>query len=347
MAEDTDAARRSVHQDRPREGGLRGPGAPRPLLLLALVLGLAVAAVCLDAADSGGGSLLDSVGPLHGEWLLILLVVGVGGWYLTAKYYGRQNERPMGTPHEGRLVTLTVTALVLTILGTAVTLAMVGMGTTDQPPPVAPATPPVMPSIKPQPLPPVDPGGASRVHVPHPISLPFLLTTLLVLAVLALLVAAVIVARRYLGSRSAPPPELVGTLEAPADEEALSAAVSAGRLALHGEDVRAAVIACYAAMEDSLARSGLGRRASDSPADLLQRAGAAGLLVGLAPQELAALFREARYSSHPMTQAELVRARNALDDISRLLAEREAAAEALKAAEGLKAAATANGEPVR
>jgi hypothetical protein len=358
VADDIDAAGQGpAPSDRAGRGSGR-PGASRPLLLVAVVAGVTVAAVSLHA---GAGDLGFSTGPLHAWWLLVLLVVGAGGWYLTARYYARQNERPMGTPRESRLITLTVTGLVLTILGTGAAVAVLGMGKggPTPPPPPPPQSLPKPGYRIPRQSPPVSVKGAAPHHGLLTISVEDVLLGLLSLGVLILLVLVVVAARRYLQSRSAAEPVLQGSLEPPGEEVALSAAVSAGRLALHGEDARAAVIACYAAMEESLAESGLGRRASDSPADLLQRASAAGLLVGLAPQQLAALFREARYSTHPMAQAELTRARSALDDIGTLLTERRAAqaraaeTAATKAAgaetEAVRAAAAAdtNGVPVR
>lgn len=108
----------------------------------------------------------------------------------------------------------------------------------------------------------------------------------------------------------------------------LAEAVNAGRLALQGDDSRSAVIACYAAMESSLADNGLGRHLSDSPTDLLDRAAAAGLLDGPAPAALADLFREARYSTHPMGPGHLRQARAALDEIGETLRAHQARAEA-------------------
>ncbi|MBC3842181.1 DUF4129 domain-containing protein [Streptacidiphilus sp. 4-A2] len=81
-------------------------------------------------------------------------------------------------------------------------------------------------------------------------------------------------------------------------------------------------------METSLAAGGLGRHASDSPSDLLGRAAAAGLLDGSAPENLAELFREARFSSHPMGPEKLARARAALDEISETLRARQEQADA-------------------
>jgi uncharacterized membrane protein YidH (DUF202 family) len=325
VADETDAARQGPAQsDRAGRGAGRS-ALSRPLLLLALVAGIVVAAVALHAG-SGDDGVGTALGPLHAEWLLVLLVLGTGGWWLTATYYARQNERPMGTPREGRLVTLTVTGLVLTLVGTAVALAVMGMHKPSAPPP--PTPPPAQllppPPVAAQPRTPTGTGNGHS-HGSFTFSLQDVLLVVLSIGALVLLALVVAAVRRYLRSRSGSTAVLQGSLEPPAEEVALSAAVSAGRLALHGEDVRAAVIACYAAMEESLAEGGLGRRVSDSPADLLQRASEAGLLIGLAPQQLASLFREARYSTHPMTQAELSRARSALDDIGTLLAERRAA----------------------
>jgi hypothetical protein len=102
----------------------------------------------------------------------------------------------------------------------------------------------------------------------------------------------------------------------PSSEDALAEAVDSGRVALHGTDARAAVIACYSAMESSLAESGVDRLPSDSPSDLLERAAARGIVHGGAAGTLTALFREARYSSHPMDDSHLHQAAEALDAIA-------------------------------
>lgn len=101
------------------------------------------------------------------------------------------------------------------------------------------------------------------------------------------------------------------------EQELLAQAVDSGRRALlDGDDARTAVIACYLAMETSLAASGVARLASDSPQDLLERAGAGGLLTGGAADALTALFREARYSTHPMDDGHRDRAAAALAEIA-------------------------------
>lgn len=113
----------------------------------------------------------------------------------------------------------------------------------------------------------------------------------------------------------------------PRPEDALAAAVATGRRALTGEDARAAVIACYAAMEGSLSASGVSRRASENPTELLERAVADHLVDRLPAQELTALFREARYSTHPMEGSHVQRAQTALDALAAGLATRAAGPE--------------------
>lgn len=87
--------------------------------------------------------------------------------------------------------------------------------------------------------------------------------------------------------------------------QALADAVAAAEVALARDaDARTAIVAAYRAMAASLAtgldRRGRPARGSDTPTELLDRAVVAGI-VGPGPAgELTALFREARFSSHPM-----------------------------------------------
>jgi hypothetical protein len=99
------------------------------------------------------------------------------------------------------------------------------------------------------------------------------------------------------------------------DEPGLRRAVESGYSALRRlDDARAAIIACYLAMEQSLAEAGTARVTADTPDELLARAAAQGLVRGEAAARLTALFYEARFSSHPM-------ARSQRDDAQRALAE--------------------------
>lgn len=81
-------------------------------------------------------------------------------------------------------------------------------------------------------------------------------------------------------------------------------------------DARAAIVAAYAAMAQSIS-AGLARRGgpvppSDTPTELLERAVAARLVAAGPAGRLTGLFREARFSRHPMGEAERRAAEQAL-----------------------------------
>ncbi|MEU1090121.1 DUF4129 domain-containing protein [Streptomyces sp. NPDC005892] len=135
-------------------------------------------------------------------------------------------------------------------------------------------------------------------------------------------------------TRLPPAPEAPATYATLDDEQdRLARAVNSGRRALlDGTDARAAVIACYAAMVESLADSGVTRRASDSPQDLLERAVADGLPTEAAASALTGLFREARYSTHPMDGSHRDRAAAALAEIAEGLRSRPSGPEAVTGA---------------
>ena len=292
-----------------------------PLLGLASAVGLGIAVLCLRAA---GGASWAGTGPLTAYWLLIALGAGVGGCVLATKYRVRQEDRPGRlSAREERFTKVAVVGVFAIAAATTVELILIGSGqsTGNGPPDPGPSL-----TSRPEPtvVPTVAPRAQGKSHG-HPIDLRSLLITLLVLLLVGLVGLVV-----YLVVRNLPGRRPTGiTSAAPGvqgEEERLTEAVVAGRLALQGDDARAAVIACYAALETSLAADGLGRRASDSPSDLLARAAEAGLLTGPAPDALAELFREARYSSHPMGPTQLQQARTALDEISEhLRAHREQA----------------------
>jgi hypothetical protein len=140
--------------------------------------------------------------------------------------------------------------------------------------------------------------------------LPYLLLALLA-AILAVAVV-VIVMRRH---QARWPAGYEG--EFADDGEELQRAVESGRMALRAvDDARAAIIACYRAMEDSLAGAGAARDAAETPDELLTRAAAGGLVHGAAASRLTTLFYEARYSTHELPRSALDVARQALDEIS-------------------------------
>jgi len=101
----------------------------------------------------------------------------------------------------------------------------------------------------------------------------------------------------------------------------LREAVAEGQAALAlVDDARTAIIACYVAMERSLAERGTARTAADTPDELLSRAVAAGAIRGGAAGRLTALFYEARFSSHPLGAGQRDAASAALAEIAAELA---------------------------
>jgi hypothetical protein len=115
--------------------------------------------------------------------------------------------------------------------------------------------------------------------------------------------------------------------------EVLREAVAEGRAALAGiDDARAAIIACYVAMERSLGERGTARAAADTPDELLARAVASGVVRGGAAGRLTALFYEARFSTHPLGGGQRDAASAALDELAAELAARGSAAAGPEAA---------------
>ena len=106
------------------------------------------------------------------------------------------------------------------------------------------------------------------------------------------------------------------TGDSPAEPESktsLQDALSAGTAALRDEtDPRGAIIACYAAMEGSLAGAGAAPAVSDTPDEVLARAASGGLIRSAAAGELTGLFRQARYGHRDMAEGERAAAQGAL-----------------------------------
>lgn len=127
-------------------------------------------------------------------------------------------------------------------------------------------------------------------------------------AVAALIIAAVL-ARRQQAADDWP----AGRPAKPDRKPSLRAALSAGTAALRDvTDPRAAIIACYAAMERSLAGAGAAPAAADTPDEVLARAASSGLIRSAAAGELTGLFRQARYGHRDMAETERAAAQGAL-----------------------------------
>ncbi|GAA0289636.1 DUF4129 domain-containing protein [Streptomyces polychromogenes] len=294
-------------------------GSARAVLGTAVVGGAALGALLLHP---GAGLFADGRGPLGGNPVLVLglaLLALLGGIALRAGYVERVGAQELD-PVEQRLAdgvrrVLTAAPLVLPLL----IVALHRFGSPDPDPERGGAAADGGPG--PAPLPPTGPAPVPTLAPAAPAAAPdqgtpsWLTWTLLVLGLALLTGAAVLAARflwRYL-SRPAAPEAGAAPATPEGERGQLAHAVDSGRRALlDGTDVRAAVIACYLAMEESLAASGVARHASDSPHDLLERALAGGLPAAAAATELTALFREARYSTHPMHGGHRERAAAAL-----------------------------------
>ncbi|MFF3918368.1 DUF4129 domain-containing protein [Streptomyces sp. NPDC001852] len=292
-------------------------GAPQAALAVLMVGGAALGALLLHPDT---GLLAQGRGPLGGNPVLVVglaLLSLLGGLALREKY-----QEQVGAAWELNLVeqrvvdgvsrvllaaTLVVPLLVLVLHQFGSSGSSHGGGHESSP----------LPSPRQDPVPTLPPAQRAG-HAGH--SMHFGLTRILLGLGIALLVAVVMIAGLHLWRYLTRPP----AAEAPAtyatldhEQERLAQAVDSGRRALlDATDARAAVIASYAAMEESLADSGVTRRASDSPQDLLERAVADGLPTGAAAAALTALFREARYSTHPMDCGHRDRAAAALAEIA-------------------------------
>ena len=178
---------------------------------------------------------------------------------------------------------------------------------------------------------PASPGTGPPFHFP----LAPVLYGLLIIALITALAFSIWWGRR-LAAAAARPAAVPGDLAE--DAEGLREAVASGRAAMADlDDARAAIIACYAAMERSLAERGAERGAAGTPDELLRRAVRSGLLSAgsaggnnaggnhaggnsaggnSAAGTLTALFYEARFSTHPLGPGQRAAAAGALDALA-------------------------------
>jgi hypothetical protein len=174
--------------------------------------------------------------------------------------------------------------------------------------------PPRPPAAQPQQTVYPTPTRLPRPSAPFHVRLTDVLYALLVLALIAGIVVCVVLLRRRRPGLDAEPPE---ASVAEGQRGDLREAVSSGRRALADlDDARAAIIACYVAMERSLAAAGADQEAADTPDEFLGRAAAAGLVRGTAAGELTRLFYEARFSAHELSSVQRDAAQEALEQLA-------------------------------
>jgi Domain of unknown function (DUF4129) len=163
------------------------------------------------------------------------------------------------------------------------------------------------------------PGGLPSSHVSSAAGVTAGDRAWLLAGLAAVGVAVVVLGLSSLRRPRRPAPEADGTEPAAVG---LAAAMSAGTAALHGhDDPRTAIIACYAAMEQNLSRAGSAPAAADTPAEVLDRAAASGLVRSAAAGALTRLFRKARYSDHVMVADDRAAALSALAELRADLSE--------------------------
>jgi Domain of unknown function (DUF4129) len=301
-------------------GGRLGP-APRwpvPVLVLPLALLIILGLTGLHGAVTKPRW----DGPLHRDGVVIGLALEVVLGVLLAVTIRRRAESEKPSPAitvPANEVAAKLRGVLVFVLGggmiaVAVTI-LVGLhlhGFTVKP--GKPASPPRQKLKTPHPK--LEAPGSSNFHLP----LVFLLYCLLVVVLVAAIVLSIWWARRFQSSGETRKGDFIAE-----DSEDLREAVESGRSALLNiDDARAAIIACYLAMEASLAERGTARAIADTPDELLARARATGIVRGTAAARLTALFYEARFSSHPLDHRQRDAAAQALDELAAALTQADA-----------------------
>lgn len=100
------------------------------------------------------------------------------------------------------------------------------------------------------------------------------------------------------------------------DEPALTIDVARARDALDGGSPRNGIVACWMRLEHDAAAAGLARHAAETPAEYVHRVVAASSVDPAPIGELAALYREARFSRHDLGDAHRMRALAALERVA-------------------------------
>jgi Domain of unknown function (DUF4129) len=254
-------------------------------------------------------------GPLHQDAVVlgvVLEVVIVTLFVILLVRHGRGSQEPTAVKLRAVLLLVlgagAIGAAVLMLAG----LNLKGLRAGRRLPPIGHPTATPSSSFRPH------PGSGSAVHIPVTV----LLYALLVVVLLAAVAVSIWWARRLRPAIALRPGDVIAE-----DPEQLREAVESGRSALRTvDDARAAIIACYLAMETTLAERGTARGAAGTPGELLTRATGAGLVRGSAAGQLTALFYEARFSSHPLGHRQRDAAERALDELAADLAHTEGAA---------------------
>ncbi|KAA0021996.1 DUF4129 domain-containing protein [Antrihabitans cavernicola] len=293
----------------------------------ALIVLVALAALSLrgylpDVDRTARRPAADSRGTVVAVCLLLAASVAILVFAFVATVRGKHSTRPpvVQVPERGRigsvdrrwvlavLVAFTVAVIVVLALGP------LRVGTdTQSPGTAAPSTTQDNQSGSAQPAPqPATPTSNTDLL---PI---FTATTAVMIGIF--IAGVVVVARRSRSLEPAPTNTIVGQSDSPSDTLARVAALGLAEVAEPGREPRAAIIACYLAMERGLAEApDAAPLESDTPSEVLARAVDHGVLHSDAASHLVSLFTEARFSPHEMTEVQRQSAesllRQVLDDI--------------------------------
>ncbi|HEY1644609.1 MAG TPA: DUF4129 domain-containing protein [Streptosporangiaceae bacterium] len=293
---------------------------------------IALAAVLVCVAAAGVRAVVPVASWTAGPWRRHGLVVGIALEVVVLALLAAVEVRRRRHPQSGQPAERLRALLRVVLLAAAISIPVLMLiNAAGKLPP--PRRRPHLPRLR--------PGthlGTARPHVGSAGGGHTSLTLIAYIALLVVLLAAVAGCIIWLRRRAARQPWEDITDPGEDEESAgqLRAAVASGQAAL-GEidDARLAIIACYAAMERSLARAGAERGAAETPDELLDRAAGAGLVQGAEAARLTVLFYEARFSTHPLPAQRRDEARSALAVLAERLdaaARREAAAAAAAAA---------------
>ncbi|MFD6252194.1 DUF4129 domain-containing protein [Nocardia sp. NPDC060256] len=208
----------------------------------------------------------------------------------------------------GLLVLAGLTALAL-IFAAASAVFFVGVGRESAPPP--PASAPTTGQ------PPDDFATATPDPGATPAELTgtaLLLTAIAAVALLGVAITGLIVVTVAARRRPAPAPlPLVPVAPTAVDSLARAAEMGLAAMNVPGQEPRAAIIACYVAMERGLAFDrAAAPLVSDTPMEVLARAFERGALHDASARELVSLFEEARFSPHAMLEWQRMRAEQLL-----------------------------------
>ena len=102
-------------------------------------------------------------------------------------------------------------------------------------------------------------------------------------------------------------------------ERELTVDVDSARAALSGGTPRNAIVACWMQLERDAAAAGLPRAAAETSAEYVERVVAASSVDPAPIRELAALYREARFSRHELSDDHRTRALAALNRVEAVL----------------------------